>query len=288
MVSATFKSALENSGIELPRLQIIDHNIGYFGFTNDISNDLSKFGFTYTSQLRQLYNSDREMLLAPAAWGSTYGRVNCIPYHTSSGYNTNCKAGVADWNTTLGPVWTYAHELGHLFGGRHTPLNNNDLPSCAHAYTFNTNSPNGEDRTLMANFNTSNPNHGSILYFSEPGKYYNGYEIGQSNRNNKTMVNSIICTYTTLRDGNQEMNITPPNTKRSSLSYTNPVIDLLQLSFSDLVKEITIRTLTGKVVKRVQVSVNELTINMSNFPKGLYFLSAKHNQNIETVKIIKL
>lgn len=67
MVSATFKSALENSGIELPRLQIIDHNIGYFGFTNNISDDLSKFSTSYTSQLRQLYNSDREMLLAPAA-----------------------------------------------------------------------------------------------------------------------------------------------------------------------------------------------------------------------------
>lgn len=298
--SATFKTALQNSGMNLAanKITFLDYNIGHFQFSYPVSlgTDIDRFRFfinTTNQSTIQNFDPDKSILMSPYPWGSTYGFASCIPYHTASGYNPNCaNIAVADWNTTLGPIWTYAHELGHLFGARHDPLEGNDPNSCAHARIFDP-TPMGDDRTLMSNFNSSNPNLGSILYFSEPGKYYNGHEIGVAGtRNNKVMVYNVFCNNANLSHNNDEQLFSSSSSSHSSLiSYNNPVTDILNISASsNNIRSITIISSSSKLVRKMKIIEQENTISISvnDLKNGLYFLQIESEQSSQIDKFIKL
>ncbi len=73
--------------------------------------------------------------------------------------------------------------------------------------------------------------------------------------------------------------------------YPNPVIDLLHVDLKNTVnQETTIKVISieGKVLKTQSVNNTGITvIDMSEFPKGLYFCSFNSNSTVETVKIVK-
>lgn len=78
---------------------------------------------------------------------------------------------------------------------------------------------------------------------------------------------------------------------KNLLAYPNPVIDLLTIDLRDernLNGTLSILNIEGRVIKTQSVSSSSIVIlDMSQFPKGLYFCRYKNKTEITTVKIIK-
>ncbi len=100
-------------------------------------------------------------------------------------------------NNLLTPRYTLAHELGHLFGARHSLESDDDAVFCGHGYRFL--SDDGlYKRTVMA-FNTGLPDgtfvHANrILNFSNPNVEFNGSVTGDDwAEDNARVLNNTAC-----------------------------------------------------------------------------------------------
>jgi hypothetical protein len=75
-----------------------------------------------------------------------------------------------------------------------------------------------------------------------------------------------------------------PETSVSAIKmYPNPVIDQLTVQGLDKVKKLVIMDITGKIRRTVNTNGDETTLNMSELPKGMYFLKTGN----QTLKFIK-
>ncbi|MDD4149467.1 MAG: immunoglobulin domain-containing protein [Bacteroidales bacterium] len=71
------------------------------------------------------------------------------------------------------------------------------------------------------------------------------------------------------------------------LIYPNPAKDYLTISdISNNIENIEIISVTGQVIKSFSVNSNEITLNLTNFAEGIYFVKLKRNNEILTKKII--
>lgn len=225
------------------------------------------------------------------SYGSLYG-LACNPYHTSTGYNTNCDAAIVDWNSIWAPQYTFAHEVGHLFGGRHEISPNNDPTSCAHGYLFTTGG--GEDRTIMESFNSNvQPSSTPILYFSDPNNTYNGFTLGTASANNTILIQNIICENTSFRgeqgsDPAFRQDFDYKNTTQNAI-FPNPTQDNIYISSKEEFEAIELISVDGKVLNSVFFPnrQNYGDLDISQLPKGMYFLKLKFAHSFEVKKFLK-
>ena len=78
------------------------------------------------------------------------------------------------------------------------------------------------------------------------------------------------------------------NSAENTLSvYPNPVNDVLNISNVSDANEIVIYDVTGKVVKSVNVSGNNISVNVSDLAKGIYFVNVYGNKAVQAKKFMK-
>ena len=71
--------------------------------------------------------------------------------------------------------------------------------------------------------------------------------------------------------------------------YPNPTSEVINLRFSqNEVSQVFIYDCTGKTVyKNKQINNNELTIDLSTFKSGMYFVKIQKDKSILSTKIVK-
>lgn len=72
--------------------------------------------------------------------------------------------------------------------------------------------------------------------------------------------------------------------------YPNPASDILYIKYAstNLDKlQISLQSLDGRILKHIQSSIQNNTINISTLPKGVYFITVSTNQGKTTKKFIK-
>ena len=125
------------------------------------------------------------------------------------------------------------------------------------------------------------------LYFEHIFDEEYSFMLSQNNNGEDVLyiVSPNMCeaTFTAQRLSTQEVS-------KSSISiFPNPVSDLLTIKIDHNKNiEVHITDVTGKAILKDKVSSSSKTINFSNNPSGVYYISIlENNQIIETKKIIK-
>lgn len=86
--------------------------------------------------------------------------------------------GIIEAPVIIGPLWTFAHEIGHAFGARHSWVcDNTDV--CGHGHTFGPGA--FKQYATLHGFHAQNPDR--ILHFSNPDIEYEGFTTGVANPN---------------------------------------------------------------------------------------------------------
>jgi hypothetical protein len=151
-----------------------------FTESSNISTDVQLLANrTDVQALRTSHGADLVILLTGDNYGP-YGVVRDIGPNDATSYAI-VRA------TAASGAYTFAHELGHLFGGRHQQCSiyNNggcdDTSGFAHGYGFNYGFLGLTKRsTIMHQLRDSHPR---ILYFSNPNITYSGQPTGTNNNN---------------------------------------------------------------------------------------------------------
>jgi len=68
--------------------------------------------------------------------------------------------------------------------------------------------------------------------------------------------------------------------------YPNPSNGMVTLSSADLIRQIEIFDLTGKVIFSTSNYTNKCTINTSAYNKGMYIIKVQTNDNSQTTKLL--
>ncbi|MBX2965202.1 MAG: zinc-dependent metalloprotease [Cyclobacteriaceae bacterium] len=151
-----------------------------FTESSNISADVQSLADrTDVQTLRTSHGADLVILLAGDNYGP-YGVVNKIGPNDATSY------AIVRATAATG-AYTFAHELGHLFGGRHQQCSmwNNggcdDSTAYAHGYGFSYGFLGLTKRsTIMHQLRDSYPR---ILYYSNPNITYSGQPTGTTNNN---------------------------------------------------------------------------------------------------------
>ena len=69
--------------------------------------------------------------------------------------------------------------------------------------------------------------------------------------------------------------------------YPNPVKDNLKFSADELISTITIYAVTGQKVIAATVDAATTILNVSNLPKGTYFVKIEATEKTKYIKFIK-
>jgi len=70
--------------------------------------------------------------------------------------------------------------------------------------------------------------------------------------------------------------------------YPNPVQDILHIDNTTTISEIEIFNATGQKVKHLKIDNTIVTIDLSDFPKGIYTISLKSEYSQERRKVVKI
>lgn len=151
-----------------------------FSETGDIWEDVQSLAnMSNVQTLRTNHGADLVILLTGDNYGP-YGVVRDIGPNDATSY------AIVRATAATG-AYTFAHELGHLFGGRHQQCSmwNNggcdDSTAYAHGYGFKYGFLGLTKRsTIMHQLRDSHPR---ILYFSNPNITYDGQPTGKVNKN---------------------------------------------------------------------------------------------------------
>lgn len=146
--------------------------------------------------LRNANGADLVILLTGSNYGSVLGIVRDIGPNDPTSYAI-VTAGAATGN------YSFAHELGHLFGGRHqrcSVWNNggcDDTAGFAHGYGYSYGFLNlNKCSTIMHQLR---PNYARILYYANPNISHDGQLTGTSNSNNARQLWEQSPTIATFR-----------------------------------------------------------------------------------------
>ena len=102
-----------------------------------------------------------------------------------------------------------------------------------------------------------------------------------------------ICTATTATDWevdsisilNSSVGINEVNTTSNAISvYPNPVSSTLTLSNLEGIEMIRISNIIGQTIENINVSGNNMNLNVATLKRGLYFISFMNNNSIVTTK----
>ena len=90
---------------------------------------------------------------------------------------------------------------------------------------------------------------------------------------------SLAVTITTL--ANQDFDMT------QFTYYPNPVIDLLNITYSQDMTSVKVFNMIGQQLMNKQVNSNTVQIDMSSYPNGAYFIQVTTENAMKTVRVIK-
>lgn len=97
-----------------------------------------------------------------------------------------------------------------------------------------------------------------------------------------TLIDNFMITNTVL--GVSDVNASP---KSPIAYYPNPVNNVLHYRAKDKVEEMTIYDSAGKIIQTYKVNSEQGNIDVSTLSNGIYIISGKKNNGIESSKIIK-
>jgi hypothetical protein len=173
LATQQMKTALSNSSVSKNDLDIEIAAILPLSFTetNDIEKDLKDLAINSSAQsLRNTHQADLVVLMTDNVYDGL-GRVNGIGAGFSTAY------AIVTAQEAAGSYNVFAHEVGHLLGGRH---DSDPSGTIEHGYCFRNNIFSTWQNTVMA----AGPNPGvRILHYSNPNRYYNGKPTGTNNEN---------------------------------------------------------------------------------------------------------
>jgi len=195
-------------GITMELATVLETN--YAELNNNISQDVENFkdgagALNITHTYRNLYNTDVQILIRSSAGADAFGIAAQVPTN-DSGNNFNQFLGyaVVAVNGITSGRFTFAHEVAHLQGARHS--NDNRSPNYARAYSTS------NVKTILA-FTSSNCTGVDcrIGFFSNPDAIGpTGDVVGTNDRDNarrihesRNIVNSYRVTPTTLNLSNE-------------------------------------------------------------------------------------
>ncbi len=169
-------NAYENSGIPVNLTLVHSREISY-NESSDTDTDLRRLqdstdGFIdEVHDYRDEYGADVVVLLTANTQSDETGTVTGEAYEIMA--DTSTAFAVVRYDFAEAPVYTLAHEVGHLQGADHNPEDEiNPHEDYGHGYTY----PDGEWRTIMA-YNV-NSCCSRIGFFSTPDVTYNGDPLG--------------------------------------------------------------------------------------------------------------
>lgn len=169
-------AAFNNSSIS-SNLSVSLAGVSHLNFTetNDIFEDISNLAINLDAQnLRDINQADLVVLLTDGNYADYYGISNAIGPNESFAY------ALLEADQATG-AYTFAHEIGHLFGGHHENDNQGSL-GYDHGYHFLTGIwPFRVDRrTIMHTLIIDS----RILYYSNPNVTYKNKPTGNATNNN--------------------------------------------------------------------------------------------------------
>jgi len=69
--------------------------------------------------------------------------------------------------------------------------------------------------------------------------------------------------------------------------YPNPVTNSLTIQAQMTIKEIVVFNLLGQQMSGLTTNANRVSIDMSNYPTGIYFAKVTTDQGTETMRVMK-
>ena len=110
------------------------------------------------------------------------------------GPNDSLAYGIVNTNNAIGNRYIFAHEVGHLFGARHS---NDSAPGYAHGHTWLKGLK--RKRTILGF--SSSPKKSRIPHYSNPKVYYQGKKTGVDGENdNARQLRKEACTVANFRE----------------------------------------------------------------------------------------
>ena len=73
----------------------------------------------------------------------------------------------------------------------------------------------------------------------------------------------------------------------SFVAYPNPVVDVLNLSYTQNIDKVQVINLLGQEVITKSINATQSQIDMSNLPIGTYLVKVTANDEVKTIKVIK-
>ena len=170
-----------------------------------ISADINTLVASSTANnLREQYRADLVVMLTNDRYANFAGVTSTLGPSSTQAYS------IVEINSLLDPRFTYAHEVGHLFGANHNRSSNvpcvncgSDAGSCQHGLRFN--DANGiERRTTMALLFDADQLAGDqrILNYSNPDVFFGGTATGTADNNNAKIIRNTSCEIANFRSPN--------------------------------------------------------------------------------------
>jgi hypothetical protein len=199
LLQAYTNLALQNSGISNKQIRVRAVNFNtQFSNSNSITSAIEDLiANTQAQNLRNLYKADLVVAITNNNYnigGTPYiGQYGTLELEDARSY------AIVEVQNSLGGLWSFPHEIGHLLGTRHNRPNDgigddND-PSCGHGFRF-TDGTGVIRKTMMAVGYQSEIDR-TILHYSNPSITYNNAATGSNvtgqEANNAKVIRNTGC-----------------------------------------------------------------------------------------------
>ncbi|PHI18536.1 hypothetical protein CEQ90_17455 [Lewinellaceae bacterium SD302] len=191
---ATFESGYENLRIRVS-FRAVDYPYGPFSVIDEVYFTLPQF--TANNNLRNQYRADMVVLSTTQTFGNefTFGAANVGELQSDNAWEApcfDCAYAISNINFMSTPRWTLAHEIAHLFSGRHS-RDRDDFDVCGHGFMFSNEI--GPNRTALATLTNNDQDNGEsrALRFSNPDVDFEGFATGTVDDNNALVINNSAC-----------------------------------------------------------------------------------------------
>lgn len=200
----SFQAALINSGVEDIGLRFRTAPFNFMYSTPlNIEPDIFITLPTSAANIRDEFRADLVVLLTSMDYPGVRGAARAGSL--SGGTFTweapceDCAFVISEVQNNVGPTWTLAHEIAHLFGARHNRSGNvpcgtcgDDEDICTHGWRFDIG---GQDRTIMSILFDGMIGAGSqrALHYSNPDIQFNGFDTGTEDDNNTLGITNATC-----------------------------------------------------------------------------------------------